>query len=94
MPRSAQSKEHTILEWFGTAPIQVATVILGLAQAAVKARTPVPVKPATRRPRRRPLPGAAVPGAARVSRGTTMPSGQAKPLLKTKPGDVPTMVED
>lgn len=40
MPRSAQSPESKVLEYFHTAPLDVAEVVLGLAKGAVLGRQP------------------------------------------------------
>lgn len=40
MPRATQSKESQILGWFKTAPVAVATVVLGLAAQVLRDRRP------------------------------------------------------
>lgn len=52
MPRSQQSMESRILEWFKHAPLAVAVLVLGLAKDAVKGRQPksaTPAKPMARK---------------------------------------------
>lgn len=58
MPRAVQSKESQILDFFRTAPLVVAVLVLNLAREAVKARgaTKTPAKPKVA-----PAPAAVVP---------------------------------
>lgn len=48
MPRSQQSMESRILEWFGTAPLAVAVLVLGLVKTSVGKRVHKGPKPAVK----------------------------------------------
>jgi hypothetical protein len=72
MPRSQLSPEAKILQFFETASLEVATVILGLATKAVRERTPKaePAPKAPRKPRTSKTPAATTTSSANTASTT------------------------
>ena len=89
MPRSSQSPESKVLEYFKTAPLAAVQVVIGLVKEIVKGREEAPVaKVGGKRRKRAKAVHAPVPAVAAAHETTKIKkSHKAKPKVAGKVGD-------